>query len=153
MAVGVAYQNYSLTQEGNLEASYPDFEGPVTHIYNKTDFCLIYLQVILAAWQPPPPHILHFQVNYTGEQEIDLDISFRVCYAGEEQKEGQEFTYIFYPAALLVSSLFLLLTLIAYILDPELHRPLFGKITLAFVCNNLVAYLCLSFVYLSDHVR
>ena len=82
-----------------------------------------------------------------------MDISFRVCYAGEEQKEGQEFTYIFYPAALLVSSLFLLLTLIAYILDPELHRPLFGKITLAFVCNNLVAYLCLSFVCLSDHVR
>ena len=49
MAVGVAYQNYSLTLEGNLEASYPDFDGTVTtHIYNKTDFCLIYLQVLLA---------------------------------------------------------------------------------------------------------
>ena len=68
MAVGVAYQTYQLTQvrqdrgegegkfnkniskEGNLEASYPDFEeeGTVTHIYNKTDFCLIYLQVLLA---------------------------------------------------------------------------------------------------------
>ena len=45
MAVGVAYQNYSLTLEGNLEASYPEFDGTVTHIYNKTDFCLIYLQV------------------------------------------------------------------------------------------------------------
>lgn len=51
MAVGVAYQTYQLTGEGNLEATYPDWrpdteeEVTVTHLYNKTDFCLIYLQV------------------------------------------------------------------------------------------------------------
>ena len=51
MAVGVAYQTYQLSQEGNLEASYPDYEEEVTvtHIYNKTDFCLIYLQVLLSS--------------------------------------------------------------------------------------------------------
>ena len=82
-----------------------------------------------------------------------MEITFRFCLKEDKQKDGEKFTFIFYPAALLVSSLFLFLTLIAYLMDPELHRPLFGKITLGFVCNNLVAYLCLSFVYLSSHVR
>ena len=50
---------------------------------------------------------------------------------------------MFYPTAMLVSSVFLLLTLVVYLLDPDLHRPLFGKITIGFVFNNLIAYLCL----------
>ena len=57
-------------------------------------------------------------------------MTFRFCYKEEIQKEGKAFTFIFYPAAILVSALFLLLTLIAYVIDPDLHKPLFGKITL-----------------------
>ena len=63
-----------------------------------------------------------------------------------------KFTFIFYPTAMLISSLFLLLTLIAYLVDPDLHRPLFGKITIGFVFNNLVSYICLSGNYLSRSV-
>ena len=96
---------------------------------------------------------VHVQINTTRDSETDLVETFRVCLRSEKQKDGEKFTFIFYPAALLVSSLFLFLTLIAYLVDPDLHKPLFGKITLGFVCNNLVAYLCLSFVYLSSHVR
>ena len=80
-------------------------------------------------------------------------MTFRFCYKEEIQKEGKAFTFIFYPAAILVSALFLLLTLIAYVIDPDLHKPLFGKITLGFVCNNLIAYLCLAFVYLGANYR
>ena len=54
---------------------------------------------------------------------------------------------------MLISSLFLLLTLIAYIVDPDLHRPLFGKITIGFVFNNFIAYLSLSGNYLSRSVN
>ena len=93
------------------------------------------------------------QVGNTGDVSTDLEVTFRFCHKEILQKKGKEFTFIFYPAALLVSSLFLFLTLIAYIVDPDLHRPLFGKITLSFVCNNLIAYLCLAFVYLSDSLR
>ena len=64
-------------------------------------------------------------------------------------KYFQDFTFIFYPTAMLISSLFLLLTLLAYLVDPDLHRPLFGKITIGFVFNNLIAYICLSGNYLS----
>ena len=60
----------------------------------------------------------------------------------------QDITYILYPTGMLISCIFLLLTLFVYIVDPELHRPLFGKITIGFVLNNLAAFLCLAVVYL-----
>ena len=93
------------------------------------------------------------QVDSTGFDDKDLEVTFRFCYKEEIQKEGKAFTFIFYPAAILVSALFLLLTLIAYVIDPDLHKPLFGKITLGFVFNNLIAYLCLAFVYLGANYR
>ena len=49
---------------------------------------------------------------------------------------------------MIISCIFLFLTLFVYIVDPELHRPLFGKITIGFVLNNLAAFLCLAVVYL-----
>ena len=42
MAARDYYQTYNLSEEGDLLASYPG----VTDVYNKTDFCLIYLQVV-----------------------------------------------------------------------------------------------------------
>ena len=56
---------------------------------------------------------------------------------------------IFYPTAILISSVFLFLTLIAYLINQDLRKPLFGKITLGFIINNFAAYVCLSFRYLS----
>ena len=52
------------------------------------------------------------------------------------------------PDGMLISCIFLFLTLFVYIVDPKLHEPLFGKITIGFVLNNLAAYLCLAVVYL-----
>ena len=60
----------------------------------------------------------------------------------------QDITYILYPTGMLISCIFLFLTLFVYIVDPKLHEPLFGKITIGFVLNNLAAYLCLAVVYL-----
>ena len=75
-------------------------------------------------------HFLIENINPYSIQDKDLEVTFRFCYKEEIQKEGKAFTFIFYPAAILVSALFLLLTLIAYVIDPDLHKPLFGKITL-----------------------
>ena len=63
----------------------------------------------------------------------------------------QDFTFIFYPIALTISSIFLLATILVYIIDPDLHKPLFGKITLSFVINNLIAYICLIGQYLGEY--
>ena len=68
-----------------------------------------------------------------------------------ENIDFQDFTFIFYPVALTISSLFLLATIAVYIIDPDLHRPLFGKITLSFVINNLIAYICLIGQYLGEY--
>ncbi len=52
---------------------------------------------------------------------------------------GKDFTLIFYPVALLLSSLFLLLTIISYLLEPDLHRyqPELESITSSLLLNIL----------------
>merc|ERR1719312_915335 len=98
----------------------------VVHTYDKNMFCL-----------------MHLQTSSNASSEEDLQLSFRFCTKERRHIDGEEFTLMFYPTAMLVSSVFLLLTLVVYLLDPDLHRPLFGKITIGFVFNNLIAYLCL----------
>ena len=61
----------------------------------------------------------------------------------------QDFTKTFYSTAIIISSIFLFLTLITYIISPDLHKPLFGKITLGYIINNIAAYIFLSLRYLS----
>ena len=39
-------------------------------------------------------------------------------------------------------------TIVSYCLDPDLHGPLFGKITIGFVVNNFAAYVCLAVSYI-----
>ena len=111
-------------------------------------------------------HSCVFQENDT----LELEENHMVCILNQESSFGgnrsreevntfqkkppstftvtQDITYILYPTGMLISCLFLLLTLFVYVVDPELHRPLFGKITIGFVLNNLAAFLCLAVVYL-----
>jgi hypothetical protein len=99
----------------------------MTHVYPPSDFCFIWLV----------------------EDNISVTEGFMACFPGETRTKDEDITYVLYPTGLLVSTLFLLLTLFAYIVDPDLHRPLFGKITIGFVLNNLVAYLCMAVSYIT----
>ena len=65
----------------------------------------------------------------------------------------QDITYILYPTGMIISSCFLFLTLFVYLVDPDLHKPLFGKITTGFVLNNLVAYICLATNYILKRIN
>lgn len=78
------------------------------------------------------------------------DLVFRGCLNGERKLEwnGKEFTQIFYPVALALSSIFLAATIIVYLKRPEIYRPTFGKITLGFLINNLLAYICIILSYI-----
>ncbi|XP_059095848.1 G-protein coupled receptor Mth2-like [Tigriopus californicus] len=49
-----------------------------------------------------------------------------------------------YPICCSVSNLFLLLTFIIYCILPDLRKPLFGKIIMAFILSLFFAYLCIS---------
>ena len=54
---------------------------------------------------------------------------------------------------MLTSALFLFLTLIVYTCDPDLHQPLFGKITIGFLINNILAFVFNAAIYLSRQVE
>ena len=54
---------------------------------------------------------------------------------------AQKFLDTFYPAAFLVSSVFLFLTLIVFALVRDLRKNLFGKITVGFLINAFFCYL------------
>ena len=66
-----------------------------------------------------------------------------------EEAHGQVFLYSrAYPMCCLISNFFLLLTLLVYVLLPELRAPLFGKITMAFITALFFAYLFISTISL-----
>ena len=54
---------------------------------------------------------------------------------------GPKFLGDFYPAAFLVSSVFLFLTLMVFALVRDLRKNLFGKITVGFLINAFFCYL------------
>ena len=54
---------------------------------------------------------------------------------------GPKFLDDFYPAAFLVSSVFLFLTLMVFALVRDLRKNLFGKITVGFLINAFFCYL------------
>lgn len=55
-----------------------------------------------------------------------------------------------YPICCTISNFFLFLTFCVYLLLPELRRPLFGKIIMAFIFSLFLAYLALSVISLGD---
>eukprot|EP00090_Calanus_glacialis_P002050 TRINITY_DN11541_c0_g1_i1.p1 TRINITY_DN11541_c0_g1~~TRINITY_DN11541_c0_g1_i1.p1 ORF type:complete len:543 (+),score=121.00 TRINITY_DN11541_c0_g1_i1:168-1796(+) len=74
---------------------------------------------------------------------------YSVCYEVEAEK-GEYFTGIFYPAAIFISCIFILFTIIIYVVLHDLRSNLFGKITLGFLCNVFVCYLFLGIHYSLD---
>lgn len=49
-----------------------------------------------------------------------------------------------YPIFCTISNIFLFLTFTVYLLLPDLHGPLFGKVVLAFIVALFMAYLTMS---------
>jgi len=83
-----------------------------------------------------------------------LEPKYVVCYNpdpdnGQTETE-KKFKDIFYPAALLVSAVFILVTIISYCTVGSLRKTLFAKITLGFLVNAFICYLFLSITRYHD---
>jgi len=84
--------------------------------------------------------------------------SYLVCYDEftPEETDQRNLTGILYPTALLISAIFILVTIIFYLTVGSLRKTLFAKITLGFLLNVFICYLLLAIVYnygLSDGYR
>ena len=147
MATGQIFDVTQLDSNGTLDVGYHDngsivfnpegFGAP----YRLSDFCLTFLEqngTVIEGFRVCVPQV------ETTKEEVGM-LSIVVFH-----EISQDFTNTLYPTGMLISGIFLLLTLFVYIVDPDLHRPLFGKITIGFVLNNLLAYLCLAIVYIGN---
>ena len=64
-----------------------------------------------------------------------------VLFCKGECKE-KHYTSLIYPSGLVVSCVFFVLTLLSYYIQWD-HRTLIDKITVGYLINNLLAYICL----------
>jgi hypothetical protein len=136
----------SCPQDGTLGASHPGPAGEprVELAFPPGHFCLAHTRN-----GSHEGHTFRTCRNKTMEIPEDGKVT-SCCLRFTSSLAFQDFTFVFYPVALAISSLFLLATLLVYIINPDLHRPLFGKITLGFVVNNLIAYICIISIYLPE---
>jgi len=97
-----------------------------------------------------------FCALYSNFKDGQLDSSYLVCYEVETPLEidQRKLTGILYPSAILISSIFTLVTIIFYLTVESMRKTLFAKITLGFLINVFICYLLLAITYnflLSDN--
>jgi len=83
----------------------------------------------------------------TLNNEEDISIMM-VCYTYDS--DPLEFTDNYYSISVFISVLLLLLTLVVYCLLKTLRQNLFGKLTMGFLLNSLLAFLCLGIKNIID---
>jgi len=75
--------------------------------------------------------------------------TYMVCYEEETPIESDQrrLTGIIYPTCLLISAIFVLITIICYLSVGSLRKTLFAKITLGFLINVFICYILLAIEY------
>jgi len=109
-----------------------DLNGTELDSYSNTNFCGYYTDLYSSDGALEPKYVICYNLN--------------PCQTETERK----FHDIFYPAALLVSAVFILVTIISYCTVGSLRKTLFAKITLGFLVNAFICYLFLSISYYHD---
>ncbi len=115
---------FALFRNGSLRLN----NDPRRHLYSPDGYCLAFESV-----------------SRDGHSLEDAYV--RLC--PEEDSAGQTFLVTkAYPICCLVSNFFLLLTFLVYATLPELRRPLFGKLIMAFVASLFASYFFISLIAL-----
>ena len=81
------------------------------------------------------------------KEELTLSAAYFVCYDSNPTVEGEEFSSAFYPLSVFISSSFVLLTIIIYVIIKDLRKNIFGKLTLGFLVNVFIAYFTAGIVH------
>jgi hypothetical protein len=126
LVLAARHQNFQLMSNGSLSLN---GQGP---LYTPGEYCLAFEAV-------------------SDDGGRLLGAHARLC--PREESSPQVFIVTTaYPICCNVSNLFLLLTFLTYALLPELRRPLFGRLLMAFVAALFFAYLFISLIAIG-HLR
>ena len=77
-------------------------------------------------------------------------LSFMHCLGEEEPTSQENFIKVFQPTALCISTVFMILILIAYIVLSKLRESLVGKITMGFLTNLILCYTVITDSFLQE---
>jgi len=141
-------EDMKLGTEGQLQVVLDKDEANDTSQirFNASEFCLSFTDI--------PEYDYYY--SYDNEENVTMSNTgtgirplYSVCYEIEAEK-GEEFTGIFYPTALFISCFFILATIIIYLILHDLRSSLFGKLTVAFLCNVFICYLFIGIQHCLD---
>ena len=99
--------------------------------FDKQDICLAFTDLF----------------NEETEEELKLSAAYFVCNDPNPTETGEEFSSVFYPLSVFISSIFVLFTIIIYIIIKDLRKNIFGKLTLGFLINVFIAYFTAGIVH------
>jgi len=127
---------YKLQKDGSLQGiNLPDYvsEGGLAtknQSWAGGHFCIVV--------GSPPDY--DYYGSGDGEGEEDFVETFMTCYDTDPYNWCTEFTNDFHPIALIISILFLVMTLGAYAFEKSLRDHLHGKMTIVFLCNLTICF-------------
>ena len=125
--------NFTIVSNGSLRGSeLPPESGGTTQYWAAGEFCMV---------KRTPEDYPDLETEDTQEE---LSLTFMHCLDREEQTPPEIFNNTFQPVALAISSVFMILTLIVFVIHPKLRESLAGKITVGFISNLVVCYIALT---------
>ena len=125
---------YTLTQSSQLNVFLNDTEFLT---YNFEDFCVAFTK------NQVDSNPVDFQYD-----KGPLQVTYTVCERDFDLDVGEDETV--YPVAIFISDIFVLVTLITYLLISEYRTNLFGKITIGFLINVFFSYFFIGIHYSLD---
>ena len=84
------------------------------------------------------------------KEEVQLRAAYFICYDQNPRSSivaGEEFSSVFYPLSVFLSSAFVLFTITIYVIIKDLRKNIFGKLTLGFLINVFIAYFTAGIVH------
>jgi len=132
---------YRLQKDGSLQGiNLPDYVsegglGTKNQSWAGGHFCIVV---------GSPPDYDSYDYDYgssdIGEGEEDFVETFMECYDTDPYNWCTEFTNDFHPVAIVISIVFLVMTLAAYAFEKSLRDHLHGKMTVVFLCNLTICF-------------
>jgi len=130
---------YTLQKDGSLQGiNLPDYiseggMGTKNQSWMGGHFCIV-------VGSPPDYDNYDYYGSGIGEGAEDFVETFMECYDTDPYHWCTEFTNVFHPIAIIISIVFLAMTVGAYTFEKSLRDHLHGKLTVLFLCNLTICF-------------
>merc|ERR1719295_84761 len=114
----------------------PESAGDPVQFWKEKEFCMV-------LGSPPD-----YSKDSEDSEEHDVRLSFMHCIPETPPPPEETFINIFRPIALAISTVFMIIILIVYIVITKLRESLVGKITMGFLSNLIICYSLITDSYL-----